>query len=285
MRATRLSVNLNKIALLRNARAGDLPSLPGFATSCLDGGCDGVTVHPRPDQRHVRAADLADLRALVSARCEQADDSGATTAPPQFRAELNMEGNPFAEALDAPREDVGRYPGFMALALEVRPDQCTLVPDAANQRTSDHGFDLNVHAKRLAPIIDSLREAGIRASIFIDPDPEQATRAADIGAERIELYTGPYALRHSEGRDLGALLERYQLTAAAAMERGLGVNAGHGLNLDNTRRFIDSVPGVAEVSIGHALTADALRMGMPAAVRAYLDCLDPEAERIAQEGR
>ena len=275
MRAVRLSVNLNKIALLRNSRHGDLPNLLDFALICLDSGCDGLTVHPRPDQRHVRADDLGALRELLGDFSRA--DRGAEAAAK--RVELNVEGNPFAESADSPREGVGRYPGFMALALSVRPHQCTLVPDAASQLTSDHGFDLDVHAKALAPMIASLGEAGIRVSVFVDPDPKQAALAADIGAERIELYTGPYALRHRQGRDVGALLDDYRRAAEAAAERGLGVNAGHDLNLDNLRRFVEGVPEVAEVSIGHALSADALRMGMPAAVRAYLDCLNPAPER------
>ncbi len=281
MMTAQLSVNLNKVALLRNSRLGDLPSLADAAALCIASGCHGITLHPRPDQRHVRVDDLAPLRELLADHRQQpetpdgtaAQDASVPVGRPVGRVELNIEGNPFAEAVDSDRSGIGPYPGFMALALATRPDQCTLVPDSASQLTSDHGFDLKTRAKSLAPLIATLREAGIRVSVFVDPEPEQMSLAAQIGADRVELYTGPYALRCVERRDIQSLLAGYQAAALAAQEHGLGVNAGHDLNLDNLRQFIGSVPGVLEVSIGHALVADALRMGMPAAVQAYLDCL------------
>lgn len=244
-----LSVNLNKIALLRNSRDTRIPSVTGHAQLCIDAGADGITVHPRPDQRHIRADDCRDLAAMLS-------------------VEFNMEGNPFAPARKSDRAGVSDYPGFMALVEELRPAQCTLVPDGDAQLTSDHGFDLHVDADRLLPVLERLRGLGIRSSLFMDPIPEQMAIAAQIGADRIELYTESYAEAVASGRDVDAVFRRYCDSAEAALGAGLGVNAGHDLNLDNLPRFRD-LPGLAEVSIGHALTVDALSMGMAAAVRAY----------------
>ena len=247
-----LSVNLNKIALIRNSRDTTNPDIPEHARMCIDAGADGITVHPRPDQRHIRAADCYDLAAMLE-------------------VEFNIEGNPFAPPRDT-------YPGLLALVRETRPDQCTLVPDSNDQLTSDHGFDLRVSAEALAPIIDELKNLGVRISLFMDPDEEQIALAKAVGADRIELYTGPYAAAWNDSATLDPLLERYISAARAAVDCGLGVNAGHDLNLENLRRFADQVVGLQEVSIGHALTVDALKMGMAAAVKAYKTCLDSAAQ-------
>lgn len=248
-KTTKLSVNLNKIALIRNSREGNFPDVVAHGQMCLDAGADGLTVHPRPDQRHIRPSDVRALADLVR---------------PLKGIEFNIEGNPNADAL-------GDYPGFMALVRETRPDQCTLVPDSNEQLTSDHGFDLTRSGEALRPTIDELHELGCRVSLFMDPDIRQIDLAASVGADRIELYTGPYAEAHkAHNSELAALLEQYRCAAAHARDIGLGVNAGHDLNLDNLEAFLH-IPGIDEVSIGHALTVDALRMGLPAAVRAYLE--------------
>ncbi|MCK9469390.1 MAG: pyridoxine 5'-phosphate synthase [Porticoccaceae bacterium] len=241
-----LSVNLNKIALIRNSREGDYPSVLAFAETCIAAGCDGITVHPRPDQRHIRPSDVRALAALIERH-------------PQL--EFNIEGNPFA----SPQ---GSYPGLLALVEETKPHQCTLVPDSNNQLTSDHGFDLTRSGAELEPIIRQLQAWGVRISLFMDPDLEQIRLAKAIGADRIELYTGPYAAAWDQPDTLEALHERYRQAAQLAVDIGLGVNAGHDLNLDNLTRFA-TIPGLLEVSIGHALTVDALRLGMDSAVRAY----------------
>ncbi len=255
MTVTALSVNLNKIALIRNSRPGNFPDLVKHGQVCLDAGADGLTVHPRPDQRHIRPNDVHALAELVAG---------------QTGIEFNVEGNPFAGA-------VGSYPGFMPLVLAARPHQCTLVPDSTEQLTSDHGFDLAANGAQLAPIIRQLQDAGIRVSLFMDPEPEQIRRARDLGADRIELYTGPYAEAFARGGDtLESLFQRYVDAAECARELGLGLNAGHDLNLENLPRFC-RVPALLEVSIGHALTVDALDMGLAAAVRAYKAvCSTPE---------
>jgi len=244
-----LSVNLNKIALLRNSRAGNYPSVETFARWSLDAGADGLTVHPRPDQRHIRPGDVNNLAALIAEY-------------PQ--CEFNIEGNPFA----APQ---GSYPGLMALVEQARPHQCTLVPDSNDQLTSDHGFNLHVDGDRVKAVIEQLHALGIRVSLFMDPDREQIDLAQQIGADRIELYTGPYAAAHLHSKPgLDDLFERFRTAALHAQQLGLGVNAGHDLNLANLPRFVE-IPGLLEVSIGHALTVDALRLGFVEAVRAYLD--------------
>lgn len=247
MTATKLSVNLNKIALIRNSREGNFPDLIAHGRTCLEAGADGLTVHPRPDQRHIRASDIPALAQLLQ---EWPD------------AEFNIEGNPFAEAL-------GSYPGFMELVAAQPPHQCTLVPDSNDQLTSDHGFDLAKDGKRLQPVIEKLKSLDIRVSLFMDPDLAQIERASDIGADRIELYTGPYALAHGRSDTaLGGMLQSYAAAADRARELGLGVNAGHDLNLDNLGDFLRQVRA-QEVSIGHALTVDALAMGLTTAVSAY----------------
>lgn len=246
--AVALSVNLNKIALLRNSREGNFPDPVNFGRTCLETGAEGLTVHPRPDQRHIRPDDVYRLRDLVRR---------------SSRAEYNIEGNPFAETC-------GSYPGFMALVREAQPDQCTLVPDTDSQLTSDHGFDLRKDSERLQPIIDALHEWGVRVSLFLDPDPEQITLAHRLGVDRIELYTGPFAQCFAQDETLARpLLQRYSDAAQRAVELGLGVNAGHDLNLANLPAFM-ATPGLLEVSIGHALTVDALNMGMVQALKAYL---------------
>ncbi len=239
---TKLSVNLNKVALLRNQRDLDLPSVVRAAEVCIAAGADGITVHPRPDERHIRRSDVYELARGLA-------------------VELNIEGNPF--------------PDFLELVRAVRPTQCTLVPDDPDQRTSDHGWELAVQgaptadAKRLGSILPELSSLGIRTSLFMDPDREQIDAAAALGAGRIELYTEPYA-RAFGGPGQDAVLETFRQAAAHATSRGLGINAGHDLNLENLRVFL-TIPNVLEVSIGHALTADALFMGLDAAVRAYLE--------------
>ena len=252
---TALSVNLNKIALIRNSREGDYPSVIAHAHQCIAAGADGITIHPRPDQRHIRAADARELKAAI-------------------KVEFNIEGNPFAGARKSERPDVGDYPGFMELIRECRPEQCTLVPDGDGQLTSDHGFDMRQDGARLAPLIAEMRALGIRVSVFMDPHPEQMKWVAEAGADRIELYTGPYAHAFTQNVDIDSLLAPYIAAAEAAMACGLGVNAGHDLNLHNLPAF-SRVPGLVEVSIGHALTVDAINMGLAAAVRAYKQALSP----------
>jgi pyridoxine 5-phosphate synthase len=238
----KLSVNLNKVALLRNQRDVGYPSVLEAARMVVAAGAHGITVHPRPDERHVRQSDVHELAALIAA------ELGAAV-------EYNIEG----------------YPGddFIALVCAVRPTQVTLVPDAPDQKTSDHGWDLAREAGRLGGLIAKVKESGARVSLFMDPDPATVGIAATVGADRIELYTGPYAETFAEG-DAAILLRRYAQAAEAASEAGLGINAGHDLNLDNLPPFCLALPQLAEVSIGHAITADALRIGFPAAVEAYL---------------
>jgi pyridoxine 5-phosphate synthase len=241
---TVLSVNVNKIAVLRNSRGGNLPSVERAARVAVEAGAGGITVHPRPDLRHIRPDDV---RALAR----------------WLPVELNIEGNPFA-----PANDRG-YPGLLALAEEVRPAQCTLVPDAEGQLTSDHGFDLNRDAERLEPLVARLKAIGIRVSLFVDPDCRNVARAAAIGADRVEIYTGPYAEAFAAG-DAKAALEICAATARRAQAAGLGVNAGHDLDQRNLGPLLAAVPGVLEVSIGHALISEALYDGLAATVRNYL---------------
>jgi pyridoxine 5-phosphate synthase len=255
---TALSINLNKIALIRNSRDTTIPSVTEHAAMCLDAGADGITVHPRPDQRHIRADDCYALQTLLASRYPG--------------IELNIEGNPFAPAMASDRAGVSDYPGFMAIIERVRPAQCTLVPDTDAQLTSDHGFDLTRSGDTLAPVIERLHALGVRVSLFMDPDAEQIRLARDIGADRIELYTGPYAEAFATGRDLDAVFSRFYRAAEVAAELGLGLNAGHDLNLDNLPRFA-SVPKLLEVSIGHAFTVDCIRIGLANAVHAYQRCL------------
>lgn len=244
---TALSVNLNKIALIRNSRPGNYPDVVAHGKVCLQAGADGLTVHPRPDQRHIRPHDVYELAELLQDNKD---------------AEFNIEGNPFAEK-------IGDFPGFIQLVLDTKPEQCTLVPDSNDQLTSDHGFDLHKSGEILRPIIDQLKTAGVRVSLFMDPDLEQIELAKKVGADRIELYTGPYAeaYKHKDAA-LDALFKRYYNAADFAKKIGIGLNAGHDLNLDNLAHF-RQVPQLLEVSIGHALTVDAIAMGLDNAVRAY----------------
>jgi pyridoxine 5-phosphate synthase len=246
---TALSVNLNKIALLRNSREGNYPNVVEHAQLCIDQGADGITVHPRPDQRHIRPSDVRQLAALVS---------------PIPDVEFNIEGNPFAPAM-------ADYPGFIELVEETQPDQCTLVPDGDDQLTSDHGFDLTSSGEQLAPVIQRLQKQGMRVSLFMDPDLEQIKLASQIGADRIELYTGPYAAAWGTDQ-LQGIFEQHLAAAELATELGMEVNAGHDLNLDNLTKFA-SIPDLLEVSIGHAFTVDSLAMGMANAVQAYRELL------------
>jgi pyridoxine 5-phosphate synthase len=258
-----LSVNLNKIALLRNTRPIDVPALERAATIALDAGAHGLTVHPRPDGRHIRPADVPLLARLLARRPDR---------------EFNIEGNPlFGTDAGAARPD---YPGFAELARQAAEagalHQLTLVPDEPGQATSDHGWDLDRSAQDLGTAIAELKQFGARISLFMDPVPDAMATAAALGADRVELYTEPYARAFEQGDD-DELLDRYAAAADAARAAGLEVNAGHDLNLENLGRFVDRVPGIREVSIGHALTADALWMGLDSAVRAYLEVLRPPA--------
>src|SRR5690606_35594108 len=233
--ATKLSVNLNKVALLRNQRDVGYPGVTEMARLVIDAGAHGITVHPRPDERHIRRSDVFDLADVLAG--EYGD-----------RVEFNVEGNPTDE--------------FLQLVLEVQPAQVTLVPDSPDQRTSDHGWDFGSHRDFLEPIVARLRAAGIRVSLFVDPDHAAVAGAADVAADRIELYTEPYAAAHTVGGYAGTLAG-YARCAEAAGSLGLGVNAGHDLNLDNLAEFRAAIPLLAEVSIGHAITADALKVGFP----------------------
>lgn len=242
---TALSVNLNKIALIRNSREGNYPNIVKHAQLCIDHGAEGITVHPRPDQRHIRPDDVRQLATLLEGNIDM---------------EFNIEGNPFAPAL-------ADYPGFIPLVEETQPNQCTLVPDSDDQLTSDHGFDLTSCGEALAPIVQRLKSQGMRVSLFMDPDLEQIKLASQLGADRIELYTGPYAAAWgSDG--IHDIFQSHLAAAELATELGMGVNAGHDLNLDNLGQFA-SIPNLLEVSIGHAFTVDSLAMGMGNAVLAY----------------
>ena len=244
-----LSVNLNKIALIRNSRDTTNPSVTEHARMCIAAGADGITVHPRPDQRHIRAQDCFELAAMLA-------------------VEFNIEGNPMAGPRRSDRTGVGDYPGFMELVREIRPAQCTLVPDGDDQLTSDHGFDLKRDGDTVAPLVADLKALGIRTSLFMDPEPEQIRLAAQVGADRIELYTERYARAFAEDNELEEVFRQFVSAAETAAEEGLGLNAGHDLDLLNLPRFA-TVPGLLEVSIGHALTVDAIRMGLANAVAAY----------------
>ena len=246
---TALSVNVNKIALLRNKRPLTSPSVVGLSRIALEAGAHGITVHPRPDERHIRRDDVFGLAALLKE---------------WPRAEFNIEGNPFHN--------------LMPLVRETRPQQCTFVPDSAEQSTSDHGWDLARDGERLRPLIDEARALGVRVSLFMDADANAMTAARAVGADRVELYTEPYALAHAPSGQ-AASLAAFAAAAEAARREGLGVNAGHDLNLANLGDFVAAVPGVLEVSIGHAFVADALELGMAQAVRAYLAALAVSTSR------
>jgi pyridoxine 5-phosphate synthase len=232
---TRLSVNINKIATIRNARGGNMPDVEKAARDCEIFGAEGITVHPRPDERHIRYSDVRAIR-------------------PDVKTEFNIEGNPI--------------PSFVDLVLEVVPDQVTLVPDAHDAITSNQGWDTVAHKEFLTGICARFKEKGIRTSIFIDPDPAMAAGAAACGCDRVELYTASYA----EGfpSDPVKAIAPYLKTALKVKELGLGLNAGHDLNLANLGYFIRTIPWTAEVSIGHAIISDALYMGLEKTIKAYL---------------
>ncbi len=232
---TRLSVNINKIATIRNARGGNMPDVVKAAADCERFGAEGITVHPRPDERHIRYSDVREIRPLIT-------------------TEFNIEGNPI--------------PSFMDLVLEVCPDQVTLVPDAHDAITSNAGWNTLEHKGFLSEICSEFRKKGIRTSIFVDPDPRMAEGAASCGCDRIEMYTESYARLYTSDRE--AAIAPYLKTAEAARACGLGLNAGHDLNLENLGFFISRIPWTDEVSIGHALICDALYMGLEETIKAYL---------------
>jgi pyridoxine 5-phosphate synthase len=236
---TKLSVNINKVATLRNTRNNGIPSIVQAAKLCLEAGAHGITVHPRPDQRHIRPNDVDELKELLKSY-------------PQ--AEFNIEGNPLIE--------------YMEIVERARPTQCTFVPDAREAFTSNQGWDLRSNEMRLRPLIERVKGLGCRISLFMDPVPENMELAKKLGADRIELYTEPYAHGAAVG-DFRAV-ESYSATARRATDLGLGINAGHDLNLQNLPQFLKSVPNVLEVSVGHALIADALEFGLRETVKRYL---------------
>lgn len=240
---TALSVNLNKVALLRNTRHLGIPGVTRAAMAVLQAGAQGITVHPRPDERHIRAHDVHDLAALLKE---------------WPHVEFNIEGNPFHNLMDFVRS--------------VRPHQCTFVPDSVGQFTSDHGWSFPEDAERLKPLIAEAQALGVRVSLFMDPLPEAMAAVRACGADRVELYTETYAHAHAAG-NAAEILARFEAAARAAIAAGLGVNAGHDLNRDNLSDFLRAVPGVQEVSIGHAFIADALELGYAETVRDYLRCI------------
>jgi pyridoxine 5-phosphate synthase len=244
---TALSVNLNKVALIRNTRHLGIPSVTHAASLCLQAGAQGITVHPRPDARHIRPDDVSALSDLL----RQWPDR-----------EFNIEGNPFHNLMD--------------FVLTLKPEQATFVPDSEGQFTSDHGWRFPQDAERLRPVIAQARAAGVRVSLFMDPEPAQMALAREVGADRVELYTEPYAQAFGTPQQ-AEVLARYRDSARAARAAGLGVNAGHDLNLDNLEPFLRGVGEVDEVSIGHALIADALERGYANTVRAYLACIPGRA--------
>ena len=240
---TALSVNLNKVALVRNTRHLGIPSVTRAATLCLEAGAAGITVHPRPDARHIRTDDVHELAALLKHWPDR---------------EFNIEGNPFHNLMDFVRQ--------------VRPHQVTFVPDSEGQFTSDHGWNFPQDAERLKPLIDEAKALGIRVSLFMDPIPEAMAAAKAVGADRVELYTETYASAYGTPKQ-AEVLAAFKATAEAALKVGLGINAGHDLNRENLPTFLTTVPGVQEVSIGHALIADALELGYTETVRAYNACM------------
>ena len=244
----KLSVNLNKVALVRNTRHLGIPSVTRAATLCLEAGAGGITVHPRPDARHIRPEDVVQLAQLLQAWPDR---------------EFNVEGNPFHNLMDCAADLVAR---------KLPVHQVTFVPDSEGQFTSDHGWNFPQDAERLTPLIAQAHALGLRVSLFMDAEPDAMPAAKAVGADRVELYTEPYAAAWgTAGQE--AQLQRFAAAARAALDVGLGVNAGHDLNRDNLAAFVRTVPDVAEVSIGHALIADALELGYTATVQTYLQCL------------
>jgi pyridoxine 5-phosphate synthase len=246
--STALSVNLNKVALVRNTRHLGIPSVTRAATLCLEAGAHGITVHPRPDARHIRASDVVELAQLLQAWPDR---------------EFNVEGNPFHNLMDCVSD-------LRARGLPVH--QVTFVPDSEGQFTSDHGWNFPQDAQRLAPLVAQAHALGLRVSLFMDAEPQAMEAAKAVGADRVELHTEPYAAAWG-GTAQADQLQRFARAAQAAQAVGLGVNAGHDLNRDNLAAFVQQVPGVLEVSIGHALIADALELGYSATIAAYLRCL------------
>jgi len=252
---TALSVNINKIALLRNSREGNYPNLISFAELAIAAGAKGITVHPRPDQRHIRPSDVDQLKQLTDKHSD---------------CEFNVEGNPFEKSLSNPTaiNSIDKeYPGFMEIIDRTRPDQATLVPDSNDQLTSDHGFNLKEDTTELAAIIQQLKQWNVRVSLFMDPDIEQIDLAKAIGADRIEFYTGPYAANFNT-EEHQTTVNVYRKAAQHAHNIGLTINAGHDLNQSNLSEFLAIAP-IAEVSIGHALTVESLLMGYTKTVEAY----------------
>lgn len=243
MTTTKLSVNINKVALIRNARGANFPDLVKFAQDCERFGAQGITVHPRPDERHIRYNDIPALKEVVT-------------------TEFNIEGNPTTKFLD--------------LVLKNKPHQCTLVPDAPGALTSDNGWDTIKHKTFLKSVIAELQDAGVRVSIFINPIEEMIEGAKEVGTDRIEFYTGPYAEHYPNISRREEFLAPYRQCAELCHKLGLGINAGHDLNLKNLRHFIHQVSGVQEVSIGHALVVDSLYYGLQNTIQMYLDCLREE---------
>jgi len=248
-RGTALSVNVNKVALLRNTREIGIPSVLRIATLALEAGAHGITVHPRPDERHIRPHDVHELAELL-------------VLWPQ--AEYNIEGNPLHNLMQIVRE---------LAAIGRAPDQVTFVPDSVEQSTSDHGWQFPQDAQILAPLVAEARALGVRVSLFMDPLPQAMAAARAVGADRVELYTEPYAAAWADPAARRGQLDRFAAAARAAQAAGLAVNAGHDLNRDNLADFLDRVPGVREVSIGHAFVSDALELGYAGTVRAYLRCV------------
>jgi pyridoxine 5-phosphate synthase len=246
---TALSVNVNKVALLRNTRHLDIPSVTRAAELCLQAGAQGITVHPRPDERHIRADDVYELAALMKDWPDR---------------EFNIEGNPLQNLMHFVRD-------LSARGLQLH--QCTFVPDSEGQFTSDHGWSLPQDVEKLQPLIEQVHARGVRVSLFMDPFPEAMATAKALGADRVELYTESYACARP-GQERSKALSHFVETARAAAAVGLGVNAGHDLNRENLTEFLRAVPGVLEVSIGHALIADALELGYAATVKDYLRCID-----------
>ena len=241
--STALSVNLNKVALVRNTRHLGIPSVTRAATLCLQAGAQGITVHPRPDERHIRGHDVVDLAELMQAWPDR---------------EFNIEGNPLQN--------------LMGIVRQFKPQQCTFVPDSEGQFTSDHGWNPESDTDTLRPLIAEAKALGVRVSLFMDAEPSSMAWAKALGADRVELYTEPFAAAWGKAGQQ-AQLDRFAQAAQAALDAGLGVNAGHDLNRDNLTAFIQRVPGVQEVSIGHALIADALELGYSATIAAYLRCI------------
>lgn len=243
---TKLSVNINKIATLRNSRGGNLPSVTQVAVDAQKFGAQGITVHPRPDERHITRRDVYDLK-------------------PHIATEFNIEGNP--------------HRNFVEMVLEVQPEQVTLVPDADDALTSNAGWDCKTNQKFLREVISEFKNAGIRTSIFLDPNPEMVKYAADTNTDRIELYTESYAKNFTQNK--AAAIEDYVKTAEEAMNFGLGLNAGHDLNLENIQYFAENIPNLLEVSIGHALISEALYLGLENTIQAYLKRLSLANNNLA----